>query len=62
MFFSGGSWHRPASTHAALLDKYWTKLQIGNMPREELKQASVADLVRETAELLVSIRRHFMYY
>ncbi|XP_041950170.1 midasin [Alosa sapidissima] len=38
MFFSGGSWHRPQSTHAALLDKYWTKLQIGNMPREELKQ------------------------
>ncbi|KAL2081973.1 hypothetical protein ACEWY4_021791 [Coilia grayii] len=38
MFFSGGSWHRPHSTHATLLDKYWTKLQIGNIPREELKQ------------------------
>ncbi|XP_028858240.1 midasin [Denticeps clupeoides] len=38
MFYSGGSWHRPQSTHATLLDKYWTKLQIGNMSREELKQ------------------------
>lgn len=41
MFYSGGAWHRPQSTHAALLDKYWNKLQIGNMTREELKQASV---------------------
>jgi len=39
-FYSGGAWHRPQSTHAALLDKYWSKLQIGNMSREELKQAS----------------------
>ncbi|KAM9495289.1 midasin [Clarias gariepinus] len=38
MFHSGGVWHRPQSTHAALLDKYWNKLQIGNMTREELKQ------------------------
>lgn len=40
MFYSSGVWHRPQSTHAALLDKYWTKLQIGNMSREELRQAS----------------------
>lgn len=38
-FYSGGAWHRPQNTHAALLDKYWSKLQIGNMTREELKQA-----------------------
>ncbi|XP_053499982.1 midasin [Ictalurus furcatus] len=38
IFYSGGVWHRPQSTHAALLDKYWNKLQIGNMTREELKQ------------------------
>ncbi|KAF4092103.1 hypothetical protein AMELA_G00017110 [Ameiurus melas] len=38
IFYSGGVWHRPQSTHAALLDKYWNKLQIGNMTRDELKQ------------------------
>uniref|UniRef100_A0AAR2JB73 Midasin n=1 Tax=Pygocentrus nattereri TaxID=42514 RepID=A0AAR2JB73_PYGNA len=38
MFCSGGSWHRPQSTHATLLDKYWSKLQICNMTRDELKQ------------------------
>ncbi|KAG9282412.1 midasin isoform X2 [Astyanax mexicanus] len=37
MFYSGGAWHRPQNTHAALLDKYWNKLQIGNMTRDELK-------------------------
>uniref|UniRef100_A0A3Q3KQB7 Midasin n=1 Tax=Mastacembelus armatus TaxID=205130 RepID=A0A3Q3KQB7_9TELE len=35
---SGGSWHKPQSSHAALLDKYWTKLQIGSMTREEMKK------------------------
>uniref|UniRef100_A0A3Q4MRM4 Midasin n=1 Tax=Neolamprologus brichardi TaxID=32507 RepID=A0A3Q4MRM4_NEOBR len=34
----GGSWHRPQNSHAVLLDKYWTKLQMGNMTREELKK------------------------
>ena len=39
-YYSGGSWHKPQNSHAALLDKYWTKLQIGNMTREELKKVS----------------------
>lgn len=38
MYCSGGSWHRPQNSHAVLLDKYWTKLQMGNMTREELKK------------------------
>ncbi|XP_035384712.1 midasin isoform X1 [Electrophorus electricus] len=38
MFYSGGVWHRPQSTHASLLDKYWSKLQLGSMTRDELKQ------------------------
>uniref|UniRef100_A0A3P9MDK6 Midasin n=1 Tax=Oryzias latipes TaxID=8090 RepID=A0A3P9MDK6_ORYLA len=38
----GGSWHRPQNSHAALLDKYWTKLQMGNMTREELKKVLVS--------------------
>ncbi|XP_076872534.1 midasin isoform X2 [Brachyhypopomus gauderio] len=38
MFYSGGAWHRPQSAHAALLDKHWSKLQIGSMSREEIKQ------------------------
>ncbi|CAL8311820.1 unnamed protein product [Lota lota] len=38
MYYSGGSWYRPQSSHAALLDKYWTKVPMGNMTREELKK------------------------
>lgn len=41
MYYSGGSWHRPQNSHAVLLDKYWTKLQMGIMTREELKKVSV---------------------
>ncbi|XP_060907246.1 midasin [Labrus mixtus] len=42
MYYSGGSWHKPQNSHAALLDKYWTKLQMGNMTREELKKVLVS--------------------
>uniref|UniRef100_A0A3P8RPW4 Midasin n=1 Tax=Amphiprion percula TaxID=161767 RepID=A0A3P8RPW4_AMPPE len=38
----GGSWHKPQNSHAALLDKYWTKLQMGNMTREELKKVLIS--------------------
>lgn len=38
MQYSSGSWHKPQNSHASLLDKYWTKLQMGNMTREELKK------------------------
>ncbi|KAM9782721.1 LOW QUALITY PROTEIN: midasin [Neosynchiropus ocellatus] len=36
--YSGGSWYRPQNSHAALLDKYWRRLQIDNMTRDELKK------------------------
>uniref|UniRef100_A0A665VA47 Midasin n=1 Tax=Echeneis naucrates TaxID=173247 RepID=A0A665VA47_ECHNA len=39
---SGGSWHKPQNSHAVLLDKYWTKLQMGNMTREELKKVIIS--------------------
>lgn len=52
-FYSGGAWHRPQNTHAALLDKYWSKLQIGNMTREELKQV----LIKRYPNLAVVIDR-----
>nr|XP_020508278.1 midasin [Labrus bergylta] len=42
MYYSGGNWHKPQNSHAALLDKYWTKLQMGNMTREELKKVLVS--------------------
>ncbi|XP_044025553.1 midasin [Siniperca chuatsi] len=42
MYYSGGSWHKPQNSHAALLDKYWTKLQMGNMKREELKKVLIS--------------------
>ncbi|KAG7275416.1 hypothetical protein CRUP_030901 [Coryphaenoides rupestris] len=38
MYYSGGTWYRPQASHAALLDKYWTKVPVGNMTREELKK------------------------
>ncbi|XP_057208356.1 midasin isoform X2 [Triplophysa rosa] len=52
-FYSGGAWHRPHNTHAALLDKYWSKLQIGNMTREELKQV----LIKRYPNLAVVVDR-----
>lgn len=42
MYYSGGNWHKPQNSHAALLDKYWTKLQMGNITQSELKKVSVS--------------------
>uniref|UniRef100_A0A8C1Z8M3 Midasin n=1 Tax=Cyprinus carpio TaxID=7962 RepID=A0A8C1Z8M3_CYPCA len=50
---SGGAWHRPQSSRAALLDKYWSKLQIGNMSREELKHV----LMKRYPNLAVVVER-----
>uniref|UniRef100_A0A9J8BXI4 Midasin n=1 Tax=Cyprinus carpio carpio TaxID=630221 RepID=A0A9J8BXI4_CYPCA len=52
-FYSGGAWHRPQSSRAALLDKYWSKLQIGNMSREELKHV----LMKRYPNLAVVVER-----
>ncbi|XP_038145137.1 midasin isoform X1 [Cyprinodon tularosa] len=41
MYYSSGNWHKPQNSHAALLDKYWTKLQMGNMSQAELKKVLV---------------------
>ncbi|XP_035534963.1 midasin [Morone saxatilis] len=48
IYYSGGSWHKPQNSHAALLDKYWTKLQMGNMAREELKKVLISRYPRLT--------------
>lgn len=40
MYYSSGAWNRPPNSHAALLDKYWIKLQMGTMGREELKKVN----------------------
>ncbi|XP_049611993.1 midasin isoform X4 [Syngnathus scovelli] len=40
--YSGGSWHKPPNSNAALLDKYWTKLEIGHMTRKELKMLVIS--------------------
>ncbi|KAJ8270795.1 hypothetical protein GJAV_G00119370 [Gymnothorax javanicus] len=53
LFSSGGSWYRLQNTHANLLDKYWTKLQMGNMTREELKQV----LLKKYPNLTVVVER-----
>ncbi|XP_028296182.1 midasin isoform X2 [Gouania willdenowi] len=42
MYYSGGTWHKPQNSHAALLDKYWAKLQMFNMTREELKKVVIS--------------------
>lgn len=41
MYYSSGTWNRPPNSHAVLLDKYWIKLQMGTMSREELKKVNV---------------------
>ncbi|KAJ7398225.1 hypothetical protein BTVI_127123 [Pitangus sulphuratus] len=38
IFSCGGGWYRQQSSHAALLDKYWTKIHLDNMSKEELKE------------------------
>lgn len=40
MYYSSGTWNRPPHSHAVLLDKYWIKLQMGTMSREELKKVN----------------------
>ncbi|KAM9316620.1 LOW QUALITY PROTEIN: midasin [Gastrophryne carolinensis] len=35
---SSGGWYRPQNSHATLLDKYWTKIQVDNMTRSELNE------------------------
>ncbi|XP_042842742.1 midasin [Panthera tigris] len=34
----GGNWYRPLNSHAALLDKYWTKIHMDNMDKKELNE------------------------
>ncbi|NXI53175.1 MDN1 protein, partial [Chloroceryle aenea] len=38
IFTCGGGWYRPQSSHASLLDKYWTKIHLDNMSKGELKE------------------------
>ncbi|XP_069462584.1 midasin isoform X2 [Ambystoma mexicanum] len=35
---SGSGWYRQQNSHAPLLDKFWTKIQLVNMSRGELKE------------------------
>lgn len=34
----GGSWYRPLNSHAAMLDKYWTKIHLHNLDKKDLKE------------------------
>nr|XP_056712126.1 midasin [Euleptes europaea] len=38
VFSCGGGWYRQQNSHAALLDKYWMKIRLDNMPKAELKE------------------------
>uniref|UniRef100_A0A8C8S1Z5 Midasin n=1 Tax=Pelusios castaneus TaxID=367368 RepID=A0A8C8S1Z5_9SAUR len=38
VFSCGGGWYRHQNSHATLLDKYWTKIQVDNMSKAELKE------------------------
>ncbi|KAM8810105.1 midasin [Eudromia elegans] len=38
IFSCGGGWYRQQNSHAALLDKYWTKIHLDNMSKAELKE------------------------
>uniref|UniRef100_A0A4W3JQN7 Midasin n=1 Tax=Callorhinchus milii TaxID=7868 RepID=A0A4W3JQN7_CALMI len=41
LFSSSAGWYRQQNTHATLLDKLWTKIQLDNMNRTELKEVLV---------------------
>ncbi|XP_078068621.1 midasin [Mustelus asterias] len=41
LFSSSAGWYRQQNSHAALLDKLWTKIQLDNMNRAELKEVLV---------------------
>ncbi|XP_038966893.1 midasin isoform X1 [Rattus norvegicus] len=34
----GGSWYRPLNSHAAMLDKYWTKIHLHNLDKKDLRE------------------------
>ncbi|XP_060119521.1 midasin-like [Heteronotia binoei] len=38
VFNYSGGWYRQQNSHAALLDKYWMKIRLDNMPKAELKE------------------------
>ncbi|XP_008936093.1 PREDICTED: midasin, partial [Merops nubicus] len=38
IFTCGGGWYRQQSSHATLLDKYWTKIHLDNMSKGELQE------------------------
>ncbi|XP_019393298.1 PREDICTED: midasin isoform X2 [Crocodylus porosus] len=38
VFSCAGGWYRQQNSHAALLDKYWTKIRLNNMSKAELKE------------------------
>ncbi|XP_077160450.1 midasin isoform X2 [Paroedura picta] len=38
VFSYSGGWYRQQNSHAALLDKYWTKIRLDNMSKAELKE------------------------
>ncbi|XP_077018521.1 midasin isoform X2 [Tamandua tetradactyla] len=51
----GGNWYRPLNSHAALLDKYWTKIHLDNMDKTELNevlQSRYPSLLTATDHLL----------
>uniref|UniRef100_A0A8C3BNE5 Midasin n=1 Tax=Cairina moschata TaxID=8855 RepID=A0A8C3BNE5_CAIMO len=55
VFSCGGGWYRQQSSHASLLDKYWTKIHLDNMSKAELKevlQSKYPNLARVTDHLL----------
>ncbi|XP_077366934.1 midasin isoform X3 [Festucalex cinctus] len=58
--YSGGSWHKPPNSNAVLLDKYWTKLEIGNMTRKELKTVVMSKypMLTMVADRLLDIYCH----
>ncbi|XP_066850638.1 midasin isoform X2 [Anser cygnoides] len=55
VFSCGGGWYRQQSSHASLLDKYWTKIHLDNMSKVELKevlQSKYPNLAHVTDHLL----------
>ncbi|XP_060128572.1 midasin isoform X2 [Zootoca vivipara] len=58
LFSYGGGWYKQQNSHAALLDKYWTKIKLNNMPKVELREI----LQRKYPKLAVVIDRLLEIY
>ncbi|XP_048350337.1 midasin isoform X2 [Sphaerodactylus townsendi] len=55
VFSCSSGWYRQQNSHAALLDKYWTKIRLDNMPKAELKE-----ILQKNYPKLSTVKEHLL--